>query len=78
MFDDEILLAGSANLDHRSLRHNLEVAVVVFEGDTARRATAVLDRELTSADEITLDAWRRRPAKERLLERLARLLRYWL
>ncbi len=78
VFDDEILLAGSANLDHRSLRHNLEVAVNVFDGDTARRAAAVLDRELSSADEVTLEAWRGRPAKERLLERLARLLRYWL
>ena len=78
VFDDEILVAGSANLDHRSFRHNLEVAVNVFDPDTARRASAVLEGELTKAEEVTLDAWRRRPAKEKLLERLAGLLRYWL
>jgi cardiolipin synthase len=78
VFDDEILLAGSANLDHRSFRHNLEVAVNVFDGDAARRASDFLEREYAVAEEVTLDAWRHRPVRERLLERLASAFRYWL
>ena len=37
-FDEEVLLTGSANLDHRSFRHNLEVAVNVRDHDAARAA----------------------------------------
>jgi cardiolipin synthase len=78
VFDDEVLVVGSANLDHRSVRHNLEVAVNVFHTDTARGAVTALEREWAEAEEVTLDAWRRRPSRERVLERLAGLLRYWL
>ncbi len=78
VFDDEVLLAGSANLDHRSFRHNLEIAVNVFEAAAAQTALATFEREFEAAREVTLEEWRRRPRSERLRERLARLVRYWL
>lgn len=78
VFDDEVLLAGSANLDHRSFRHNLEIAVNVFEPAAARAALEAFEREFEAADEVTLEDWQRRPRAERLRERLARLVRYWL
>jgi cardiolipin synthase A/B len=78
VFDDRILLAGSANLDHRSIRHNLEVAVNVFDRSAVEGAAAFLEREYSAAQEVTLDDWRRRPARDRILERLASAFRYWL
>jgi len=78
VFDDEVFLAGSANLDHRSFRHNLEVALNVFDPETARQAVAFLEGELAGAEEVTLEAWQGRPARERVLENVAGLLRYWL
>jgi cardiolipin synthase len=78
VFDDEVLLTGSANLDHRSFRHNLEIAVNVFERGAAQAAMESYEREFEAAREITLDGWRRRPAREKLLERLASLFTYWL
>lgn len=78
VFDDEILLAGSANLDHRSFRHNLELAANVFDRTAARLALDSFEKEWERADEITLAAWRRRPLSDRLLEALAGLVRYGL
>lgn len=78
VFDDEILLAGSANLDYRSFRHNMEVAVHVFDGEAAREAARAFDEDLAGASEMTLDAWERRPLGERILERLAASVAYWL
>ena len=78
VFDGEILLAGSANLDYRSFRHNLEVALHVFHGETARNTAVEIDRDLETAEQVRLDAWQRRPLRERLLERFASSLAYWL
>jgi cardiolipin synthase len=78
VFDEEILLAGSANLDYRSFRHNLEVAVHIFDGEAAREAARAFDEDLALASEVTLDAWERRPLGERILETLAASVAYWL
>lgn len=78
VFDDEILLTGSANLDYRSFRHNLEVAVNVFDVDAARTALGAFEEDFTRAREVTLERWRSRPASERFLEAVVSVLRYWL
>lgn len=78
VFDDEILVTGSANLDYRSYRHNLEVSVSVFDREAARAASEGLERDFEAAEPIELAAWRARGAGERLRERVATLLRYWL
>lgn len=78
VFDDEVLVAGSANLDYRSFRHNIEVAVHVFDGAAAREAARAFDDDLARASEVTLDEWEQRPLGERILERLAASVAYWL
>jgi cardiolipin synthase len=77
-FDDELLLTGSANLDSRSFRHNLEIAVNVFDREAAAAAIAAFAPDGQRAVEVTLDEWRRRSVVDRLLERLASLWSYWL
>ncbi len=78
VFDDEVLLSGSANLDYRSFRHNLEISVKVFDHGASRRALDYLGAEFGRSKEITLEDWKRRPPTEKLLERFASLWRYWL
>jgi cardiolipin synthase len=77
-FDDRVLLTGSANLDYRSFRHNLEIAVTVFDPATARAALAALERDFERARPVTTDSWRRRSLLRRALERSAYSVRYWL
>lgn len=78
VFDEEVLLTGSANLDHRSFRHNLEVAVNVRDTAAAGAALSAFLPEFDRSREVRLDDWRKRPLPEKLLERFAGLFRYWL
>ncbi len=78
VFDGEVLLAGSANLDHRSFRHNLEVAINVLDRAAAAGARSAFAPALEDSDPIDPAAWKRRPAAARLLERMASALSYWL
>lgn len=76
--DGELLVTGSANLDHRSFRHNIELAVNVFDAAAAAAALGGFADEFEGAAEIRLEDWRRRGLQERALERIAWSLRYWL
>jgi cardiolipin synthase len=76
--DDEVLLGGSANLDYRSFRHNLEVAVNVFDPAPAAAAKRAFHDEFMTARRVDPEAWARRPLHRKLGERLAYSLRYWL
>ena len=66
---------GSTNFDNRSFRLNDEANLNVFDADFAARETAnfAADRELSQP--ITLAQWRRRPAREKMGEFFAGLLR---
>lgn len=76
--DGEVLLTGSANLDYRSFRHNLEVTVTVHDDSCARAAAAALETTWAGARPVTLEAWGSRGFADRLLEGLALLVRFWL
>jgi cardiolipin synthase len=78
VFDDEIVLAGSANLDYRSFRHNLEIAVNVFDREFARKVLESFASDFTRAKEIRREDWRARSKLARVLERLAAMWSYWL
>jgi cardiolipin synthase len=69
---------GSFNLDRRSMLHNLEAGLVILDPDFARTLEAQFEHDLASCREVTLDAWRRRPWSERVLEWIAHLFSYWL
>lgn len=71
---DDIVIAGSANLDIRSSRINHELVAVVHDGDLARQARDDFAMDLELADRVTLDAWSRRPWHQRITERIS----YWL
>ena len=78
LIDDVVAFVGSSNLDLRSLVHNNEVVAVVIDRGFGATMATTFRRDLESAREITRDAWRHRPWRDRLEERWARLFWYWL
>ncbi|MDD5628632.1 MAG: phospholipase D-like domain-containing protein [Elusimicrobia bacterium] len=60
--------AGSYNMDHRSLRHNLEVNLHVLDPGLAGQMKRKFEADLASARELRLAEWRARPWSEKLRE----------
>jgi cardiolipin synthase len=60
VFDDEVAVVGSANLDPRSFHVNVEIVANLFDGAVARLIAAYLRSLWERADEIDLGAWERR------------------
>jgi len=73
--DDIWVSVGSTNFDNRSFRLNDEANLNVYDRDFASSQVADFDRDLARSDRVTLDAWSRRPLRERVVDRLAGLLR---
>lgn len=73
--DDLWVSVGSTNFDSRSFRLNDEANLNVYDREFATRQTEIIRDDLTSSKEMTLDAWRRRPLRERITDRMATLLR---
>jgi cardiolipin synthase A/B len=72
--DDGWTLVGSANMDERSMEINEENLLGIAEAGFARAIVEGIEIDLTRSKEILLDAWRRRPVYERVLETAARVL----
>ena len=66
---------SSTNFDNRSFRLNDEANLNVLDPALAAEQTAVFEDDKRHARRITWDAWRRRPAGEKLKEQLAGLIR---
>ena len=70
---------GSTNFDNRSFRLNDEANLNVLDPRFAEAPGGGCSRRTRSrARRITLEEWRRRPWRERAMERLAALLRMQL
>jgi len=57
---------GSSNFDHRSVLFNDEVDAIVLGGDTARDLEERFEEDQEVAEEITHEAWRKRPLIDRV------------
>jgi cardiolipin synthase len=62
------------NFDNRSLAYNDEVALVALDGTVGAIMESLFLEDLRFADEIDVDAFRRRPRWQRVLERAASVL----
>jgi cardiolipin synthase A/B len=73
---DELMASvGSTNFDVRSFRLNDEANLNVLRRGFARAQRLVFEADWRNARKITLVEWQNRPIKERIVERLALLLR---
>jgi len=68
---DDIVVAGSANLDIRSGRINNELVAVVNDEYLARQARTDFEEDLRQSDRISLREWKERPLFQRIKERIS-------
>jgi cardiolipin synthase A/B len=73
--DDVWVSVGSTNFDNRSFRLNDEANLNVFDAAFAAEQSKTFEQDKIRSRRVTLEAWRRRPLKERIKDRLAELLR---
>jgi cardiolipin synthase len=73
--DDVWVSVGSTNFDNRSFRLNDEANLNVFDPAFAARQIEAFQADKARARRVTLEQWRARPLREKLLEHLAALLR---
>jgi cardiolipin synthase len=76
--DDGFVSLGSYNLDHRSLRYNLEIVVNVLDARFNAEAVAMVEDDMAACRELSLAEFAQRPWTVRLVERFAYALRRWL
>jgi cardiolipin synthase len=68
---DDIVVAGSANMDIRSGRINNELVVIVHDEALAQQACTDFEEDLRQADRISLEEWKVRPLLQRIKERIS-------
>ena len=71
---DQWVSAGSCNLDHWNLRWNLEANLEVVEPEFTRQVIQLLESDIQRSEEVSYDAWRRRPWYQKLKELLWSLI----
>jgi cardiolipin synthase len=72
--DRYMVSVGSTNFDNRSFALNDEANLNLYDPAFAERMTEVFDRDLSRSRRVTLEDWRRRPLRERIKERCAKLV----
>ena len=73
--DDAFALVGTANLDVRSLRLNYETNLVVYDDTFVNQMKEIVLDDEAHSRALQLEAWRRRPLRQRCLENLAHLMK---
>jgi cardiolipin synthase len=74
IIDSEWATVGTANLDRWSMLGNYEINAEIRGPRLVMQMAQMYELDLESCDEITLDGWRRRPARMRASERILRSL----
>jgi cardiolipin synthase A/B len=69
---------GSYNLDRRSLKHNLEVALVVIDSTVGAELGAEFEAQIARCQEVLPAEWEQRSWWQKLKELFFYQLRYWL
>jgi len=76
--DDDLTVVGSCNLDARSLEFNLEFLAVIRSAAMAQAVATICNEELAASHRVTAMDIERSSFWQRLLDRGAYLLRWWL
>jgi cardiolipin synthase len=72
--DGEIAWVGSCNMDLRSFELNEEVIALFYSREIATRLQAIEEGYIRGSEPVLLDAWRKRPFHEQLVQNLMRLV----
>src|SRR6185436_9906534 len=74
VIDDRWVSVGSTNFDNRSFGLNDEANLNALDHEFADDQASVVETDKKASRQITLAEWRRRPLREKVIERLAGLL----
>jgi len=72
--DRELGVVSSANLDMRSFWLNFEVAMIIYDTDTASQLRMLQREYMGESEQVFADEWRRRGFATRLVDNGARLM----
>jgi len=72
--DGRLAIIGSSNVDLRSFQLNEEASLLLYDEASVAALETIQRGYLDKSDEVELDAWRKRPMWQKLLENLARLV----
>jgi cardiolipin synthase len=78
VIDGEFASIGTHNLDHRSLRFNLEVAVNVFGAEFGGLMTRMFEDDLTQCRRVSVEDLKARSFRQVIVSEILYGLRYWL
>jgi cardiolipin synthase len=73
--DGLLVSVGSTNFDNRSFRLNDEATLNVLDNDFAQAQTRAFEDDMKVSDVMSFDAWRRRPLREKMVEKVASVFR---
>jgi cardiolipin synthase len=74
LVDGLLASVGSTNFDPRSFHLNDEANLNVYDAAFAQRMTQVFEADLRHCKRVTLEAWQRRPWRQKFGERLSAVL----
>lgn len=68
VIDGRISLVGSANLDVRSIEHNLELSAIIRSEEFGRQMNALFENDIRFARRVLLHEWRKRRWSDRCVQ----------
>lgn len=74
LIDSEVSCIGSANINHRSLSKDEECCLVALSSQLNMGSAKQFELDCQESVALTFEAWQKRGAKERILEKLSGLL----
>ena len=72
--DSQLVSVGSTNFDNRSFRLNDEANLNIYDRGWAERLEDVFEADLKRSRRIGYDEWKRRPFRQKMVERFSSLL----
>ncbi len=72
--DSQLVSVGSTNFDNRSFRLNDEANLNVYDKQFAEQLEDVFEADLKQARRITFEMWKKRPLRQKLMEKVSSLL----
>jgi cardiolipin synthase len=74
LIDDEAAFVGTSNFDVRSLELNYETTAVLSDEGAVNRIKENILEDIALSEEIILNSWLKRPARQKLAENLCSLM----
>ena len=73
VYDREVSVVGTANLDNRSFDLNFEVNATVYDADFSQKLAKEFEKDLQDSEKIDPETWKNRPFFRKLLGKILNL-----